>query len=88
MGISMFIQQKMTPVMGDPRQAKDGSCRSGSVRRRRRASRYNDSMDPEVSCCAWTVMVGQWSGWGSQVETLVGRTRRALAVPGQRYEEG
>jgi YidC/Oxa1 family membrane protein insertase len=22
MGISMFIQQKMTPVMGDPRQAK------------------------------------------------------------------
>lgn len=50
--------------------------------------RYNDRMDPEVSCCAWTVMVGQWSGWGSQVETLVGRTRRALAVPGQRYEEG
>jgi YidC/Oxa1 family membrane protein insertase len=22
MGISMFVQQKMTPVMGDPRQAK------------------------------------------------------------------
>jgi YidC/Oxa1 family membrane protein insertase len=22
MGVSMFIQQKMTPVMGDPRQAK------------------------------------------------------------------
>jgi YidC/Oxa1 family membrane protein insertase len=22
MGLSMFIQQKMTPVMGDPRQAK------------------------------------------------------------------
>ena len=22
MGVSMFVQQKMTPVMGDPRQAK------------------------------------------------------------------